>query len=369
MGLTSETQRAIEGCYDAVTAPELWAGALDGLAYSLGAKSCQILPHDYSERPFGLVRSSGMWPWHELWQRNSDWVTDVYAPRGMPFARNGHRALIQSQLFSDDEIKHSRFHQEISRPAGCLHWACAAFSVEDRIWCLPFFRDTEPFGSEVAGLLTEIAGHMVRIVSLAEKFARVGAENEVITLNKASCAAMLIDWRGKVTRINCRAENLLCEDFCIRNGKLWAAASSNLAKLDHFLAEIAHAQSTRQSLPLPIMIARDGAPWLLVEALPVTSTSTDIFESGRAILVVSDLTQPYFTDAALLSLVFGLTSAEARLATAVCKGQDLNMAAKSFGVGRETVRTQLKAIFAKTGARRQAELVARAAQIKNATKH
>jgi len=369
VGLSPETERAVELCYDAIAAPQLWTGALDNLAHSLGAQACQILPHVISQRSIGVVRSTRAWRINELWQRNLDWVTDVYVTRGAPYVRQGFPAVIQSQLFTDEEIRHSRFHQEITRPVGCLHWACGIFQVEDRIWCLPFFRGNEPFTPDVLEPIGEVAGRMARIIGIAEKVSRAEAENEVLTLDSAGCAAMLIDKYGRVTRINRRAEDLLCSEFGIRNGRLWTAASASLERLDRFMAEIEQAKSTAGPLPAPVIMARRGTPWLLIEAMPVTSASNDIFEGCRAILVVSDLTRPSITDAALLSVVFGLTSAEARLAAAICEGHDLNAAATTFGVSRQTVRSQLKAVFAKTGSRRQAELVARAAQIRNTTQH
>jgi DNA-binding CsgD family transcriptional regulator len=369
VGLSPETERALDMCYDSIAAPQLWTGALDNLAHSLGAHACQILPHVVSQRSFGVVRSTRAWRIDELWRRNLDWVTDVYVTRGAPHVAQGFAAVLQSQLFSDDEIRHSRFHQEITRPVGCLHWACGIFQIEDRIWCLPFFRGSEPFAPDVLEPIAEVAGRMARIVGLAEKISRAGAENEVLTLDRAGCAAMLIDKHGRVARANRRAEALFCNEFGIRNGRLWTAANASLARLESFMAEIEQAQSSAGPLPAPVVIARHGTPWLLIEAMPVTSASNDIFEGCRALLVVSDLTRPSITDAALLSLVFGLTSAEARLAAAICEGQDLNGAAATFGVSRQTLRSQLKSVFAKTGSRRQAELVARAAQIRNTTQH
>ena len=53
----------------------------------------------------------------------------------------------------------------------------------------------------------------------------------------------------------------------------------------------------------------------------------------------------------------GLTAAEARLAAKLAQGLALGDAAADLGVSAHTARTQLKHIFAKTGARRQSELV------------
>lgn len=53
---------------------------------------------------------------------------------------------------------------------------------------------------------------------------------------------------------------------------------------------------------------------------------------------------------------FGLTPAEKRLARFLVAGGRLMEAAKTFALSRHTVRNQLRAIFAKTGVQRQADL-------------
>ena len=59
-----------------------------------------------------------------------------------------------------------------------------------------------------------------------------------------------------------------------------------------------------------------------------------------------------------LQLRLGLTFAEARVASRLARGADLATIAQDLRVSRETVRTHLKRIYCKTGARRQAALVA-----------
>jgi DNA-binding CsgD family transcriptional regulator len=61
-------------------------------------------------------------------------------------------------------------------------------------------------------------------------------------------------------------------------------------------------------------------------------------------------------DAAILHSRFRLSPAEARIALGIARGQTLAAIAANNGISVQTVRTQLKAIFSKTGVHRQAEL-------------
>jgi DNA-binding CsgD family transcriptional regulator len=57
--------------------------------------------------------------------------------------------------------------------------------------------------------------------------------------------------------------------------------------------------------------------------------------------------------------VFGLTRAETETLAQVLEGRSLDEAGAVLGVARSTVKSHLDDIFAKSGTRRQAELVAR----------
>jgi DNA-binding CsgD family transcriptional regulator len=59
----------------------------------------------------------------------------------------------------------------------------------------------------------------------------------------------------------------------------------------------------------------------------------------------------------LLMAMFGLTPAEARLAAEIAAGQRLDALAEAHHVTLPTLRTQLRAIYGKTGTSRQSELV------------
>jgi DNA-binding CsgD family transcriptional regulator len=59
----------------------------------------------------------------------------------------------------------------------------------------------------------------------------------------------------------------------------------------------------------------------------------------------------------LLREMFGLTSAETRIATGLLRGLELRDIAAAHKVSEGTVRTQLKSVLSKTGTHRQVELV------------
>ena len=62
--------------------------------------------------------------------------------------------------------------------------------------------------------------------------------------------------------------------------------------------------------------------------------------------------------AEVLQGLFDLTPAEARVARAIAERRTVEAIAGMLGVSRETVRTQLKSVLAKTGMARQADLAA-----------
>jgi DNA-binding CsgD family transcriptional regulator len=59
-----------------------------------------------------------------------------------------------------------------------------------------------------------------------------------------------------------------------------------------------------------------------------------------------------------LTRAFGLTPAEARLASIIAKGRSPEQAAGTLGISPGTARNHLKEIFGKTDTHRQSELVA-----------
>ncbi|MEM7194222.1 MAG: hypothetical protein AAF402_04675 [Pseudomonadota bacterium] len=62
-------------------------------------------------------------------------------------------------------------------------------------------------------------------------------------------------------------------------------------------------------------------------------------------------------DSEKVKSTYKLTGTETRLVQSLCETLDLALSAKAIGITKEHARTRLKQIFAKTGTRKQVELI------------
>jgi DNA-binding CsgD family transcriptional regulator len=366
MALSARTERAVEACYDAVLVPALWPQALQQLADSLGAASgCLCNPDLGHGQP---PMSSGHQEFADLWLRNQSHAPDPVSMRTPAFCKAGCTHVVQQQIVTAEEQKTLPYFHETARPGKREWWASISWSVADSRWCLSLYRDAPrgPFSYEEARSFTRLRPHLNRIIALAEKFAEAQLTSALSALERLTCGALVIDCHGVARHLNRRAENLLGDDFYLVCGRPAAGDCASNRRLHQLVASIL--EMPRGVVPQHnrVVIDRARAPWLIVETLPVTAFGSDVFGEARAVLLLTDLTAPPVTDSALLALVFGLTAAEAKLAACIASGCGIDGAAASLGIGRETARSQLRAVFMKTNMRSQAELVALVSRLRTA---
>lgn len=111
-----------------------------------------------------------------------------------------------------------------------------------------------------------------------------------------------------------------------------------------------------QALLLP---ASDGRPACVVHAAPLP-TSHGFATGGpqaRAIVFLYDLQAAAVVQPQQLCVLFGMTRAEARAALQVTQGGSLEEMAARLHVTVNTLKTQLKAAYAKSGTHRQVDLL------------
>jgi len=195
-------------------------------------------------------------------------------------------------------------------------------------------------------------GNLVRRLSVMETvlesggvgLALVGADGGVILTN-AVAAGILNAGRGlKVARGRLSAESRADHDL--------------LAARIKDCAEKQGPQESHEAWP-PLAIEQDGAEHpitvLVRPGPPFAPLTAPLIRT--AIIVLRDPARRDFVQPAALERLFRLTPAEARLASFLANGVSVEDAATQLGVTRNTVRTQLQAVFAKTRTNRQGDLI------------
>lgn len=164
---------------------------------------------------------------------------------------------------------------------------------------------------------------------------------------------------------NGAGERLLRNGFGlrIRDGRVVASDFRLMAKLKALIIQATdEVDSTGCPVPGSFVIPahEPGMANLLVVGMPITravSTLCEDWPAARVALYVGDLDDTGMLRPEILRAIYGLTPAEARVAVAVGRGRELSGLSNDWDVSSETLRSHLKAVFAKTGVNRQVDLV------------
>lgn len=99
-----------------------------------------------------------------------------------------------------------------------------------------------------------------------------------------------------------------------------------------------------------VLSANPSASHLFDDSVYVRNRRLKITDQQSRFVSIEPKPRP---NASLLSKIFGLTFAEAKLAAALADGTSLDTAAEELDIARQTARSQLKIVFAKTDTHRQ----------------
>ncbi len=168
-------------------------------------------------------------------------------------------------------------------------------------------------------------------------------------------AVLIADAQGVVRLGNAQGRALLARRdalFVDPLGRVRLADRTQDARLYHTIRAVQEGRDVDCALAAPRR--EDGVP-LSVLVVPVGSGTGG---AARGVtLFVSDPDAPPAIHPETLAGLYGFTLAEARLVIALVSGQTLEAVSAATGSSPNTLKNHLKAVFRKTGATRQAELM------------
>lgn len=213
-----------------------------------------------------------------------------------------------------------------------------------------------PFAKRDIRKLNLLYGHLARAGLISARLGLERAKATVSALDAIGLPAAVMSRRGRVLTAN---------DLLDQMGSLFVTlAHGGMALADPeanglFQQAVTAAQDGDEPLVRSIPVAGNEvrAP-TVVHVLPLRGAAHDIF-SGADLLIAATAvdTGTQVPSQQLLSGLFDLSPAEARLAAALAVGRSLKQFSVESGLQFSTVRTYLQRIFRKTGTNQQSQLV------------
>ncbi len=179
-------------------------------------------------------------------------------------------------------------------------------------------------------------------------------------MDRLPIGVILVGRGCEVHATNERAREILSLDDGIRIHCGVLTASSH-PETRHLHQVVALALTPQNGVPLPgedvIVLSRPSGLLEFSALVSPLAANQDVFREPLAAIFLSETSRPIEIDPRRLEKLYNFTQCEARMASLLVQGLNLQDAAAYLGVSLNTVRTHLKRVFSKTGCDRQPEFV------------
>lgn len=356
-------ESVVAGFYEAAMAPDLWSHTLDQMSDLLGGTSFVFGYHD--ERGLAFGATNRLDPERQKCLLNDYVKADTnpllaYMPR-LPVLQ----PVPRERLMSDADYLRSGLYNDVFRPQGLTHAAitCLQRTGGTMITSGLLRSVRKDFGSTANEAFCRLLPHLRRAVELTVQNIELNAVRSAVQAvgNAANDAYIVVDEGGRLLFCNDRGARLLeeADGLRCRNGRLCLTQPQQ--QVSQRFAEFVRAAAQRKGEQGgSLRIERDGgaSAWAaLVMPVPPTMSDLIVRPAAAALVRLVDLEQTLSIPSQRLASVFGLSNAEAALAVDLLEGAQPEDVAAQRGLRISTIRTQMRSIFAKTGTRRQADLV------------
>ncbi|MCK1485083.1 helix-turn-helix transcriptional regulator [Bradyrhizobium sp. 193] len=341
--------------------PSLWSKALDVVTEQTESRGALLLPISGDHLPNmpsseGLVRATEAYfadGWHKRDERF----------RGVPkLLRDG--VIDDFDCVTLDQMKHLPYYQEFLAPFGLRWFACVKIASGDDVWGLSIQRGEhqDPFSEVQKSQLAYLSKPLSTTAAVSRALGFAAADAALEAFDISQTAAVLLNRRAEVIRTNRSGHRLLTGDVRICARRLTSIDPSATAAIERASHCLLWSDQDAALMP-PIPMPRRDLPPVLAYPMKLAKVTAHVLADCPVIIVLVEPGARSKPQEAALRAAFGLSPAEARLAARLAMGEALGAICDNLGIAKETGRSELKAIFAKTGARRQHELVALVASL------
>lgn len=345
----------IDVIYEAAHIPELWPSLLDRLSELTGAWGGML---------FTVTPEATRWiasPQTEKFF--ADFLADGWMAKN-PLVERGVRRnhagfLTDLDLFTLKELDAEPMYDFMRQTGGGWHLgtAIAVPNGDTLVVNIERRHAQGTFLREQAEHLDLYRPHLARAAMLAARYTQSRYEAAVGDLEALGLAAAAVSANGTLLACNAGFEALMPGLLGDGPSGLVVNHKRANAQVRDYLARTRSEPQFAKGFSIPVP-ARLGWDPTILHFVPVRGAARDVFERTACLVVVTTARMNRLPSAQIVHGLFDLTPAEARIARDIATGASVPEVAALLGVAASTIRTQLQAVFAKTGTSRQSELAA-----------
>lgn len=356
--------------YDAAVDPDCWQPFLKGFADVTSSEAAALFLRE-DNRSLLLDASFGIAPEDRLSYAAHYAALNVWQSR---LTRQFEPGVVRNSADAcpDAELLKTDFYNGWLRPQRLFYGyggtILKSHSVSTNITAMRS-RNRGAYDQAEVQLLQTLMLHLQKALELHRRVIILQEKRNasIESLNLLSTGFILVDRSAHVLFTNHAARRIIDQNdgLSIRLSGLTASLSDETAKIQK-LAHEAWIRVPSNGSPSPsgsVAVSRPSGRRrfsLLVVPLPRNESEPRLFagiDLPAAAILISDPEGETVPDTTALRQSFGLTPAEANLASILMAGKSLKQAMDQLRISMNTAKTQLKAIFSKTGTSRQGELI------------
>lgn len=215
--------------------------------------------------------------------------------------------------------------------------------------------------AEEGRILALFSRRLIEIAALSRSGMKDASASDALDVLRQP--ALLMDGAGFVVQSNAALQGFADGDIRVKDRRLFIRDLDARNNLQSFVERMKDGLVTALPAVEPIVVPRRDQLPVILRIWPIERPARWPSPDVRALLTLNALGPKPGPPASILAKAFRLTPSEAKLASIIARGVAPETAARELNVSRETVRNQLKSVFAKTGTHRQGELVALLLQV------